>query len=216
MMDIRIQKRKVRGSGREFVVRVDSRRMRRASFFTIIACCFLLGASPRALSQKEEGAEYTVKLAFLYNFTKFVEWPPDSYRDAGAPLMICIVGHDPFSQELEGELRTRTVGGHPVEVKTLRPNDKLSACQIVFVPVTEKNQADRIVRGLKGSRTLTVGETEGFAVLGGIINLTVEGNKVHFEINQVAAERAGLKISSRLLSIARIVKEKEQDQAGKN
>jgi hypothetical protein len=214
MMNIRLQKRTDRGSGREFVVRVDSRRMWRASLFTIIACWFLLSASPRAFSQKEEGAEYTVKLAFLYNFTKFVEWPPDSYRDAGAPLTICIVGHDPFSQNLEGELRTRTVGGHPVEVKTLRANDKLSACHIVFVPVTEKDQADRIVRGLKGSRTLTVGETEGFAVLGGIINLTVEGNKVHFEINQVAAERAGLKISSRLLSIAKIVK--EQDQAGKN
>jgi hypothetical protein len=207
MMSICIQKRNASGSGREFVVRLDSRRTRRAFFFTIIACCFLLSAPPRALSQKEEGAEYTIKLAFLFNFTKFVEWPPDSYRDAGAPLMICIVGHDPFSQSLEGELRTRTVGGHPVEVKTLRATDKLSACQIVFVPVTEKDQADRIVRGLKGSRTLTVGETEGFAVLGGIINLTVEGNKVHFEINQVAAERAGLKISSRLLSIAKIVGE---------
>jgi hypothetical protein len=209
MMNIRLEKRTDGGSRREFVVRVDSRRTRRAFFFTIIACFFLLSASPGALSQKEEGAEYTIKLAFLYNFTKFVEWPPDSYRDPSAPLMICIVGHDPFNQSLEGELRTRTVGGRPVEVKTLIPNDKLSACQIVFVPVTEKDQADRIVRSLKGSKTLTVGETEGFAVLGGVINLTVEGNKVHFEINQVAAERAGLKISSRLLSIAKIVKEKE-------
>jgi hypothetical protein len=209
MMNIRLQKHNDLESSQGFVVRVYSRRTRRALFFAIIACCLLLSTSPRALSQKEEGAEYTIKLAFLYNFTKFVEWPPDSYRDAGAPLMICIVGHDPFSQSLEEELRTRAVGGHPVEVKTLRANDKLSACQIVFVPVTEKDQADRIVRSLKGSKTLTVGETEGFAVLGGIINLTVEGNKVHFEINQVAAERAGLKISSRLLSIAKIVKEKK-------
>jgi hypothetical protein len=169
-----------------------------------------LGTTPRALSQKEEGAEYPVKLAFLYNFTKFVEWPTDTYRDPSAPLAICIVGRSPFSQDLEGELRTRKVGARPVEVRTLKPNDKLSACQIVFVPVTEKDHAEKIVTDLKGSRTLTVGETEGFAVLGGMINLTVEANKVHFEVNLLAAERAGLKISSRLLSIAKIVKEQDR------
>jgi hypothetical protein len=196
------------------VFSVDPRQIRRASILGFIACSLFLIASPKALSQKEEGAEYPVKLAFLYNFTKFVEWPPDAYRDPGAPLLICIVGHDPFSQILEGELRTRNVGGHPVEVRTLKPNDKLSVCQIVFVPATEKHQADRILRGLKGSTTLTVGETDGFAVLGGIINLTVEANKVHFEVNRLAAERAGLKISSRLLSIAKIVQ--EQDQTRKN
>lgn len=164
-------------------------------------------ASPRALSQKEEGAEYPVKLAFLYNFTKFVEWPAGSFREPDGPLLICIVGHDPFSDILEGELRARNVGGHPVELRTFKPNDQLSVCQIVFVPATERLQVDRIVRGLKGASTLTVGETEGFAMLGGIINLTVEDNKVHFEINRLAAERAGLKIGSKLLSIAKIVKE---------
>ena len=83
----------------------------------------------------------------------------------------------------------------------------------MFVPATEKDQ-DKIVTDLNGSSTLTVGETEGFAARGGVINLTVEENKVHFEINQVAADRAGLKISSKLLSIAKIVK--EQDQGKKN
>ena len=78
---------------------------------------------------------------------------------------------------------------------------------MVFIPVTEEDQAARIVKGLKGSSTLTVGETEGFATLGGIINLTVEENKVHFEVNLLAANRAGLKISSKLLSMAKIVKE---------
>jgi hypothetical protein len=179
----------------------------RASILGIIAGCLLLIASPKAFSQKEEGAEYPVKLAFLYNFTKFVEWPPDSYSAPSAPLLICIVGHDPFNQILEAELRTKNVAGRPVEVRSLKPNDKLSLCQIVFVPATERQHTDRIVSGLKGSNTLTVGETDGFAVQGGIINLTVEANKVHFEINPLAAERAGLKIRSRLLSIAKIVHE---------
>ena len=208
-MNIPLHKRNHCGAGwgQCFVFSIVSRGILRAFFVAFIAGGLFFGASPNAYSQTEEDAEYSVKLGFLYNFTKFVEWPPDSFRDPGAPLVICIVGHDPFRQDLEAELRTRKVWGHPVEVRTQTPNDKLSACHIVFVPVTEKNQSDRILRDLQGSRTLTVGESEGFAVMGGIINLTVEDNKVHFEINRVAADRAGLKIGSRLLSIAKIVKE---------
>jgi hypothetical protein len=108
------------------------------------------------------------------------------------------------------------VGDHPVEIRTQTPNDKLSVCHMVFVPVTEKSQSDRILRGLQGSRTLTVGETVGFAVLGGVINLKVEDNKVHFEINRLAADRAGLKIRSWLLSIAKIVKEQDRGRKSWN
>jgi hypothetical protein len=149
--------------------------------------------------------EYPVKLAFLFNFSKFVEWPSGSFRSPAAPLAICIVGHDPFTQDIELDLRTRMVGVHPVEVLTLKPSDTLNGCHIVFIPATEKDQAGKIVGSLKGASTLTVGETEGFAVSGGIINLTVEGNRVHFEVNPLAAQRAGLKISSKLLSLAKIV-----------
>jgi len=165
------------------------------------------------MPQSEEGAAYPLKLAFLYNFTKLVEWPAASYGHAGAPMIICIAGHDPFSRDLEQELRARTSGGRSVEVRTLKRTDPLSGCHIVFVPVTEKDQ-DRIVRDLNGSSTLTVGETEGFAARGGVINLTVEENNVHFEVNELAADRAGLKISSKLLGIAKIVK--EQDEGRKN
>jgi hypothetical protein len=82
------------------------------------------------------------------------------------------------------------------------------------VPVTEKSQAARIVRDLNGSSTLTVGESEGFAAMGGIINLTVEGNTLHFEVNTLAAARAGLKISSKFLSMAKIVDEQARPGKG--
>jgi hypothetical protein len=207
MMNVRPKGRYDKGSGRRrFVTRVDSRRIRQASFFIIV--CGLFSISPAARSQNGGTVEYPVKLGFLYNFTKFVEWPPNSFPDSGAPLAICIVGFDPFSPGLEGELRTRTVGSHSVEVKTLKASDTLRVCQVVFVPFTEQYQAATIVSRLKGSSTLTVGETEGFAELGGVINLTVEENKVRFEINPLAAERAHLKISSKLLSLAKIVKER--------
>ena len=214
MMTDRLRRRhdKDRG-GRCFAARIATRRIRRAYIVTIV-CWLFSNFSPKALSLPAESVEYPVKLAFLYNFAKFVEWPPDSYRDPGAPLEICIVGHDPFSPESERELRTRTVGGHPVGVQTLKQTDTLRVCHMVFIPITEKDQADKILRSLKGSSTLTVGEAEGFAVLGGIINLTVEGNKVHFEVNRLAADRAGLKISSKLLSLAKIVR--ERDRGGKS
>lgn len=191
-MNVRLWKRRGRGSGQRWAAR-------------FLIACWLSSPAPQAVSLNRAGVEYPVKLAFLYNFTKFVEWPPGSYRDPGAPLAICIVGRDPFSPDIEGDLRTRIVGRHPVEVLTLKPTDTLRVCHMVFIPATENGQADKIVRDLKGSSTLTVGETEGFAELGGIINLTVAGNNVHFEVNQLAAQRAGLKISSKLLSLAKIV-----------
>src|SRR5438034_7912866 len=126
------------------IARPGSRQIRRASFF-IAACWLSFFAAPKARSENDEKVEYPVKLAFLYNFTKFVEWPADSYRDASAPLGICIVGNDPFSDDLERELQTRTVGGHPVEMKTLKASDQLTDCHVVFVPATEEKQAARIV-----------------------------------------------------------------------
>jgi hypothetical protein len=207
MTSVHLQKRHemTLGSGRCFVAGINSRRIRQVS--VIIVCWFLSDASPHALSMNREIAEYPLKLGFLYNFAKFVEWPSDSFRSPGAPFAICIVGHDPFSPDTENELRTRPVGGHPVEFVALKQTDRLNVCHIVFIPVTEKDQAARIVRSLKGSRALTVGESEGFAVRGGIINFTIEEGNVRFEINRLAAERAGLKISSKLLNLARVVTE---------
>jgi hypothetical protein len=210
MMKFRFRKRNNRRSALDgrFVARADARRIPRAFCF-IVVCWLLFNAFPGALWLNGESVEYPLKLAFLYNFTKFVEWPADSYSSPGAPLSICIVGHDPFAPDLEGELRTRRAQGHPVEVLTLRPVETLKTCHMVFVPVTEKDEAGKIVRSLKGSSTLTVGETAGFAVMGGIINLTEENSEIHFEINKSAADRAHLKISSKLLSLAKIVTERD-------
>jgi hypothetical protein len=191
-----------------FVYGVYPHRIWRVFIFLTLTCGSLLNTHSNVTAQNEGSAEYPIKLAFLYNFTKFVEWPPESFPEPSAPLAICIVGRDPFSPDLETELRARKVGDHPVDVRSLKTTDAVNACHIVFVPVTEKDHADKIMKDLQGSNTLTVGESEGFAELGGIINLVVEGNKLHFEVNPVAADRAGVKISSKLLMMAKIVKER--------
>ena len=207
-MRIQRQKREDEGPtwGWSFVARAGWRRIRQASIF-FAACVVFLTAGSEAFAQNDEKMEYPVKLAFLYNFTKFVAWPADSYRDASVPLRICVVGSDPFSDDLKAELETRTVGGRRVEIKRLKSRDTLKSCQLVFVPATEKKRAAEIVAGLNGSSALTVGESAGFIRQGGMINFTVEDNKVHFEVNADAAERARLKISSKLLVLARPVKE---------
>jgi hypothetical protein len=215
MMKNRWQKRNDVGSSRDWrlLAKAGGRRIRQAFLF-LIACGLFFNVAPEALSQNEERMEYPVKLAFLYNFTKFVEWPPDTYRDASAPMSICVAGDDPFSDDLIRELQTRTAGGRRVEMKTLKASDTLKGCQLVFVPATERKRAARIVAGLNGSSALTVGEFAGFTGLGGIINFTVEDDNVHFEVNVDAAERARLIISSKLLTLAKIVK--EQGHGGKS
>lgn len=193
------------GTRWQSVAAVERRRGRCASLF-VMACLLFLHGAPTCHSQDADTAEYPVKLAFLYNLTKFVEWPEGSYRDAGAPLAICIAGEDPFQADLEGELRARRVGGHPLEVRTVRPSDNLTSCRVVFIPVSARTLAAQIVKTLNGSSTLTVGEHDGFAAQGGIVNFLVEGNKLRLEVNRSAADRAGLKISSKLLNLAKIVR----------
>ena len=175
-------------------------------FTCLAAFCTLLAWSPTARSQSDADAEYRVKLAYLYHFAQFIQWPPEAFHDQAAPLALCVAGQNPFRGEIEQELRGREVNGHPVQIKKLRPDDDPKACHIVFLPASEKKQTEKVLAALKGSSTLTVGETQGFVDLGGIINLTLDQNKLRFEVNLDAALQTQLKISSKLLALARIVK----------
>ena len=177
------------------------------SLICIVIGLFLFALSSQAPGQSEENNEYRLKLAFLYNFARFVQWPPDTFRDSGSPLTICVAGENPFQGEIAKSLRGRTVGGHPLEVRTLSWGESPHACQMIFVRATEVKAAARILASSKGSSTLTVGEAKGFAERGGIINLTRDENKLRFEVNIDAAAQTRLKISSKLLALAKIVKE---------
>ena len=171
-----------------------------------LVCATLLLQPLHAFAQSDDDAEYRLKLAYLYNFAQFVKWPPEAFRGSAAPLTVCVAGPNPFQGELEQGLRGRTVDGHPIEIKRLKANDDPGDCHMMFVRASEKKQAPRLFAAVKGSSTLTVGETKGFADMGGVINLTLEGNKLRFEINLDAAQQTRLKISSKLLALGKIVK----------
>ena len=173
----------------------------------VVVGSFLFALCSPARAQGEVNSEYRLKLAFLYNFAQFVQWPADAFRDSGAPLTICVAGDNPFQGDIQQSLRGRTVAGHPVEVKNLNPHEDLRGCQMIFVRAAEMKANPGILAGARRSSTLTVGEAKGFAERGGIINLMREENKLRFEVNIDAAAQTRLRISSKLLALAKIIKE---------
>jgi hypothetical protein len=156
-------------------------------------------------AQSPTAGEYQVKAAFLYNFAKFVEWPPSSFSDASAPLQICVLGHDPFGKELRNITNEKTVNGRKLEVHGEVDLEHARSCHIIFIASPGETRMKEIVAGLRGASVLTVGDTKGFAAQGGMINFVLENDRVQFEVNRKAAEEARLKISSKLLSVAKLV-----------
>src|SRR5437899_6860845 len=180
----------------------------------LVAAGALTGGIPQAGTQSEPPTEYQIKAAFLYNFAKFVEWPADAFADPHAPIVLGVVGEDPFGSVLDKIVLGKTVNGRGLVIKRLKPGSDLRNCHILFVSSSERKHMSQILESLQGSSVLTVGETDRFAQSGGVINFIFEENKVRFEINSETAARAGLKISSKLLALARIVT--NQPNGGKN
>jgi hypothetical protein len=154
---------------------------------------------------QEASKEYQVKAAFLYNFVQFVKWPPDAFSSADAPLCIGILGDDPFAGALEDTVNGAKVDGHRLTVMHSHNIDDLRGCQLIFVTRSEEAQKDQILSAVASRPILTVSEMEQFAQNGGDIDFYLSNGKVRFEINPSAARRSGLKISSQLLALGRIV-----------
>ena len=167
----------------------------------------VMSSAPHAHAQAEGVGEYQVKAAFLYNFAKFVDWPPNPPTNARDPILLCIAGNNPFGKILEQNILGKTANGHPFMIRRFRREEDARGCQILFTGSSDQTYIRSLLAILKGSSVLTVGETAGFLRLGGIIRFTLEENKVRFEINVDAAERARLKISSKLLLIAKVVRD---------
>jgi len=173
----------------------------------ILTACLAGSMATNVFPQGQEASEYQVKAAFLYNFTKFVEWPPDTFRQVSDPMTICVFGDDPFGPLLDDAVRGKSIGPHKMLIRRFQAAQSAKGCQIAFISASERKRLPPVITTLGGVGVLTVGETEGFAAMGGAINFVLEEGRVHFEVNVGAAERAGLKISSKLLSLAIIVKE---------
>lgn len=151
--------------------------------------------------------EYQVKAAFLYNFAKFVEWPATAFAASGGAMVLGVFGNDPFGTTLDRIARDQTVQGRRIIVRRANKLGDIGTCHILFVRPPDDVNLASFIRGASATGRLLVGEAEGFAQRGGVIGFFVEQRRVRFMINVSAAERAGLRVSSKLLSVARVIHE---------
>jgi YfiR/HmsC-like len=154
-----------------------------------------------ALAQNGGFSEYQVKAAFLYNFGKFVEWPTNDFASTNAPLLIGIYGENPFGNDLADVVQGRNIGGHPVVARPVSLKE-LKSCQILFIARSEQKNLRKILGALDGAGVLTVTENMEPFQSGIMINFILQEDHIRFEINNTAAEKVGLKLSSKLLMLA--------------
>ena len=176
------------------------------SIFLCLAAAAPVFAPERIRAQSEVPKEYQIKAAFLFHFAQFVEWPSKSFTNANAPIVIGVLGENSFGGALDEIVKGETIGNRKIAVQYSHRVQDLKNCQIVFVSKSETTLLPRILKELDGNNLLTVGECDGFAGRGGVMNFYIEDGRVHFEINPDAAERERLNISSQLFRLGKIVK----------
>ena len=168
--------------------------------------CAMLGAHAEIATIDE----YQVKAAFLYNFAKFVEWPREAFSSPKDPIRIYVIGQDPFGRALEDAVNGKSFDGREFVIRQISDIKQAARCHILFVSSSERKRCGAILAELRAGGVLTVGESDGFAEQGGMVNLKLESGKVQIQINLSAAEEARVRISSKLLSLAQIIQKPVQ------
>jgi hypothetical protein len=169
-----------------------------------------LVAAPALAAPPAATSEYQLKAVFLFNFAQFVEWPATGFPAPDAPLVIGVLGTDPFGSTLDEVVRGEAVGSHRLEVRRYSRLEDIGPCQILFVGASEAARLEQVITRLEDRPILTVSDLEGSAVHGVMIRFTPENGRIRLRINLEAARKAGLQLSSKLLRRAEIVGKKEQ------
>jgi YfiR/HmsC-like len=194
---LRLQRKKQNLSGAtRFVSRVLLRVATELSLFLI---------SLSVSAQVYVAAEYRAKANYLANFPSFVEWPPEALPEGKAPFLVCVFGDFPFGTFLAETTRGAMVHNRPIEIRWIRKPQELSSCQILFISHSEQKRYSQALDAVRGHVVLTVGETPEFLEAGGILSFSTQQGALQFDVNLEAADKAHLKISSRLLALARHV-----------
>jgi hypothetical protein len=164
--------------------------------------CGVPSASVAAIVYKQD----QIKAAFLYNIPKFVEWPADRFPDPDAPIIIGVLGDGALRQQLETIVKERKINGRAVVVRQVSTVEEIKAVHLLFVRAEDDEKFAALGRAVQDSPVLTAGESAAFANAGGMFNFVLAGDKVRFEINMAAAERAQLKISAQLQKLATAIR----------
>ena len=173
----------------------------------IVAASAHLAETMRGVhAQEVVDQQYIIKASYIYHFTNFVDWPDDAFPDGSKTLTIGVLGTDPFGRRLT-PLNGKTVKGRQLVIRRFGTIEELQPCQVLFVSASERNRLSKVHEALKGSHTLTISDMRNYARHWGMINFVTAGNNIRFEVNVDAARRAGLQMSSRMLSVATTVKD---------
>jgi hypothetical protein len=176
-----------------------------ALLFALLGALAALFAPLRGSAQSDESAEQQIKVAFLYKFGSYIDWPPNAFVGPDSPFVIGVLGADELADELSATVARRPVNGRLVIVRKLRRGAPVSGVQIIFVGKAESSRHPEIVAALKGQPVLIVTESDDAFKHGSMINFVSEGDKIRFDVDPAFAERGNIKISARLLSVARKV-----------
>jgi len=175
------------------------KRLRSLLLLLLLLRCSPLPAAPAPLPN-----EYALKAVFLYNFVRFIDWPGSAFSSRRDPLVIGVVGPDPFGALLYEAVAGENYHGRPIRVEHFTGPRDIRHCQLLFVSPANTGDLDQILAAVAGQNVLTVGETENFLDHGGMIALTTEQNRVRLRINTVALRATQLSVSSKLLQVAQI------------
>lgn len=176
-----------------------------------LALSVALLAWPTFAPADPETLELKVKAAFLYNFAHLVSWPPQKFASAQQPLEVCIVEQDPIGPMLTDALAGKSVDAHPLEVRELASSANWRDCHVAYIDNRAPDEMRLLLHKLASSSVLTVHEAPT-ALADGVIRLYIEDRKLHFEINEAAAQRQGLRLSSRLMALASVVQRQVDDE----
>lgn len=171
----------------------------------IVRLALLVAVAPMAVAQSATSNEYQLKAVFLFNFAQFVEWPAHAFRAADAPLVIGVLGEDPFGAYLDELVRGEKIGPRPLIVRRYKRAEDITECHMLFISPSEAGALEKILPSLKGRSLLTVSDADGFMRQGGMVRFVTENGKIRLKINVEAAKAGELTISSKILSPATIV-----------
>ena len=170
-----------------------------------VTAALLLVCAARLGAQAARASEAQVKAVFLFNFAQFVDWPPEAVPDSQAPLVIGILGGDPFGEFLDATVRGERRGARPFAVQRYQRVEEITRCDILFIGRPVADRPEDILARLKNRPILTVSDADRFAERGGMIRLVTDRSRIRLQINPEPAEAARLTISSKLLRVAEVI-----------
>jgi hypothetical protein len=198
------RKKRIRMSGNGMAKAFAWRRQLAASMALCLGTCSLI-EPPGALGQSGASSEYRQKAMVLANLPKFIDWPATAFLGPEAPLQTCVYGSFSFGTALAEAVRGQMAHGRRMEVRWAKQEGELRSCHLLFLSGLDEARMIRALEAVRGGTTLTVGESEGFLKLGGMVNLASENGRTYFDVSLESAAQGPLKISSKLLMLARHV-----------